>query len=202
MLKSRNTVYGKKANVFDTIDAIKANNTDVIKQIYIENYPKVELLVLKNSGTKEQAKDLYQEAFLAFWRNISGDKFIPKSHSSINGYLYTIAKYKWIDQLRSIKDKKTVLPDDRLQFANDAIDKNPVDHDFTDDIIEKERLLDKAMAAFKNLGQPCKSLLIRFYFEKKSMKEIAKEFQLDPASARNKKYRCMQKLRDIALKAE
>ena len=56
------------------------------------------------------------------------------------------------------------------------------------------------MLAFKNLGEACKSLLSKFYFEKKSMNVIAKELALDSASTRNKKYRCMQKLREIALK--
>jgi len=55
------------------------------------------------------------------------------------------------------------------------------------------------MHAFKGLGAPCKDLLMKFYFEKKSMKDIAEELQLDAASTRNKKYRCMQKLRELAL---
>jgi len=56
-----------------------------------------------------------------------------------------------------------------------------------------------AMEAFEGLGDACKTLLTKFYFEKKSMKEIAHELQLDAASTRNKKYRCMQTLRELAL---
>ena len=195
MRKPGNASYSKEANVSDTIVAIKANDGFVLKELYTENYHKVEYLVLKNNGTKEQAKDIYQDAFLAFWTNIKNEKFKPDSHSSIDGYLYTIAKYKWINHLRSNKHKKTILTNNDLKLEATGIYEESVD-----DIIEKERLLDKAMVAFKNLGHPCKLLLTRFYFEKKSMKDIAQELQLDPASARNKKYRCMQKLREIALK--
>ena len=53
------------------------------------------------------------------------------------------------------------------------------------------------MQAFKKLGKECKELLEVFYFEKKSLREIAAQFNIGEASARNKKYRCIQKLRSL-----
>ncbi len=55
------------------------------------------------------------------------------------------------------------------------------------------------MDAFKLLGNPCKQLLTTFYFEKKSLREIADELQIEENTARNKKYRCMEKLREMVL---
>ncbi|WP_370091982.1 RNA polymerase sigma factor [Winogradskyella sp.] len=175
--------------------AIKENDSSALKNIYTRNYPKIEALVLKNSGTKEHAKDIYQEAFLAVWQNIKQDKFIPKTESSINGYLYTIAKNKWLDVLRSKVYKKTIVASQLQHFEIKDEENNGID----DDILKEKRLED-VMLAFKNLGEACKSLLRMFYFEKKSMNLIAEELALDSASTRNKKYRCMQKLRQIALK--
>ncbi|HRV55906.1 MAG TPA: sigma-70 family RNA polymerase sigma factor, partial [Mangrovimonas sp.] len=125
-------------------------------------------------------------------------KFIPQDQTSVNGYLYTVAKNKWMDYLRSNKYKKTKLVEDerQLEIHQDSFFSTSID-----DKIENERLLDKAMDAFKNLGLPCKNLLMKFYFEKKSMREIAEELELDEASTRNKKYRCMEKLRELALKS-
>lgn len=175
--------------------AIKENDSLTLKSIYTQNYPKIEALVLKNSGTKEHAKDIYQEAFLAVWQNIKQDKFIPKNESSINGYLFTIAKNKWMDVLRSQGYKKTIVASQLQYFEVKDEENNGID----DDILKDERLQD-VMLAFKNLGEACKSLLSKFYFEKKSMNLIAQELALDSASTRNKKYRCMQKLKAIALK--
>ena len=177
------------------VGAIKDNDSKALKSIYVQNYPKVEALVLKNSGTKEHAKDIYQEAFLAVWQNIKQDKFIPKTESSINGYLYTIAKNKWMDVLRSQGYKKTIVASQLQHFEIKDEEDNGID----DDILKDKRLED-VMLAFKNLGEACRSLLRMFYFEKKSMNLIAEELSLDSASTRNKKYRCMQKLRQIALK--
>lgn len=178
--------------------AIKNNDERVLKQLYLENYSKIETLILKNSGTKDHAKDIYQEAFLALWKNTRKGKFTPKNQNSINGYLYTIAKNKWMDYLRSNNYRKTQLVDEDRIFD---IQESGFFSTSIDDKIENERLLDKAMDAFKNLGLPCKNLLMKFYFEKKSMRDLAEELQLDEASTRNKKYRCMEKLRELALKS-
>lgn len=179
----------------DIVSAIKANDNDVLKSIYTTNYHKIETLVIKNNGTKDHAKDIYQEAFLALWKNVKLDKFSPKNESSIHGYLYTIAKNKWMDYLRSNNYKKIIVSDQINDLNASKVDNGKID----DDILNEKRL-SYVMQAFRNIGEPCKSLLRQFYFDKKSMKDIASELQLDAASTRNKKYRCMQKLREIALK--
>ncbi|WP_267148372.1 RNA polymerase sigma factor [Xanthomarina sp. F1114] len=177
------------------IELIKINDEGVLKTLYHSNFHKIEAFILKNSGTKEQAKDIFQEAFIAVWKNVKTNKFQAQTNHSINGYLYTISKNKWMDYLRSKHHKKTVVTSKLNHF--EISDKNALDKD--DDIL-KENRLQGVMEAFKSLGLPCKNLLTKFYFEKKSMNIIAKELQLDPASARNKKYRCMKKLRELALK--
>ncbi len=182
-------------NQSQLVEAIKANNDVVLKSLYTNNYHKIEALVLKNSGTKDHAKDVYQDAFIVVWKNIKQDKFVPQNQSSINGYLYTIAKNKWMDVLRSQGYKKTIVASQLHHFEIKDEENNDID----DDILKDKRLED-VMLAFKNLGDACKSLLHKFYFEKKSMNLIAEELALDSASTRNKKYRCMQKLREIALK--
>lgn len=179
------------------ITSIKNNDTRVLKKIYAQNYPKIEALILKNNGTKDHAKDVYQEAFLAVWQNIKQDRFIPQTENSINGYLYTIAKNKWMDVLRSQGFKKTVVTSKLEYFEPKAEENNDID----DDILKDKRLED-VMLAFKTLGEACKNLLRKFYFEKKSMNLIAEELALDAASTRNKKYRCMQKLRQLALNSD
>ena len=176
------------------VDHFKANNTVQLKAFYQFNYPKVEAFVLKNSGGKDEAKDVFQEAFVAVWHNIKCNKYTPVGEASINSYIFTIAKNKWMDVLRSKGFKKTVVTSKLKHFEV------PVEafSEQNDDILENKRLQD-TMQAFNNLGDACKNLLTKFYFEKKSMQLIAEELAIDAASTRNKKYRCMQKLREIAL---
>lgn len=177
------------------IEAIKANDQIALKQFYMSNYYKIEALVLKNSGSVDHAKDLYQESFIAVWKNLKTNRFEPKNETALQGYLYQIAKNKWMDVLRSNTFKKTnTLTDERLSFLKEEA---------TDEATEdSEDKLNATMSAFKNLGQPCKQLLTNFYYEKKSLRAIASELQLEEASVRNKKYRCMEKLRSIVLSSK
>lgn len=172
------------------VDAIKTNDTGVLKELYTTNYPKVEALVLKNSGSVAHAKDIYQDAFVIVWTHIKQNKFTPQNDSALQGYLYRICKNKWVDVLRS-KSFKDVKP------LNTDILKIVKEDDTYKETENKK--LKMAMAAFENLGQPCKQLLKTFYFEKKSLKEISEALNIEESTARNKKYRCMQKLRAVVL---
>lgn len=176
------------------LEAFKSNNEAVLKSIYQENYAKVQHYILKNSGGEQEAKDIYQEAFLAFWNNVKNDKFKSTGNSSLNGYLYTIAKNKWLDYLRSSNHKK-MISTSKLH----KLDLEQVKLEVDEENHKNDQKLEKAMQSFNLLGEACKLLLTKVYFEKKSMKEIAVELELDAASTRNKKYRCMQKLRELAL---
>ncbi len=176
------------------IDAIKANDSIVLKQLYINNYHKIEALVLKNNGTTDHAKDVYQEAFIIVWNNVKSDNFVPLNESALQGYLYQIAKNKWMDVLRSSQFKKTKL----IKHELSVLDKRIELHDEEEQESFK-RKLEQTMDAFKNLGNPCKQLLNDFYFEKISLRDIAHKLKIEENTARTKKYRCMEKLRELVL---
>lgn len=160
-----------------------------LAEIYTANYPAVEKYILANSGTREDAKDIYQETFLAFWRNVQLNRFELQHENSVSSYLMRIAKYKWIDVLRK----------------NDKIKLTAVDTDHADDTgiyrleQEDEQYLLQVKKHYKNMGEPCKELLYRFYFKKEMLRQIAAHFSWTEATAKNNKYRCLLKLRNLVL---
>lgn len=176
------------------INGIKANDSKVLKELYTTNYNKIEAFILSNSGTVDHAKDIYQEAFISVWKNVKMNKFEPQNESALQGYLYRIAKNKWMDVLRSKTFKKTNTLNDEKQLATHY---KTEQSEIEEDVFEKN--LNKIMDAFKVLGQPCKQLLTTFYFDKKSLRDIALKLDIEETTARNKKYRCMQKLRELVL---
>lgn len=176
------------------IKSIKDNNAEVLKQLYTSNYHKIEALVIKNSGTVDHAKDIYQDAFIIVWKHVKNDSFVPKNETALQGYLYQIARNKWMDVLRSSRFKKTKLIKHELAL----LDKNIDHHEEDEDAFFKEKL-NQTMEAFKNLGTPCKQLLTAFYFEKASLRDIADKLEIEENTARTKKYRCMEKLRELVL---
>ena len=169
------------------IEAIKADDNRVLKALYQDNYPKIEKFIIANNGSADEARDIFQEAFLACWRNIQLDKFIPENDSALSGYLYRIARNKWMDHLRSGRYLKTV------PLVEEQVDE-PEDLAVAPD---QQIYLEAVRENFKKLGQSCQEVLTRFYFKKESMGTIAKAYDWTDATARNTKYRCLQKLKDF-----
>lgn len=174
----------------EEIDKLKANDEHTLRTLYAANYPRVEEYVLKNSGSRDDARDIYQEAFIAAWRNITLGRFKPQHDGSINGYLFRIAKNKWMDVLRIQKRRN----------ASAGIAAAEVADEITEVLTpEEEGYLELVKKHFATMGEPCKELLSMFYFEKKRLKDIAVFFSWTEATAKNNKYRCLQKLRAAVL---
>ncbi|HEX8460782.1 MAG TPA: sigma-70 family RNA polymerase sigma factor [Segetibacter sp.] len=166
------------------VKLIRSNDEKALKLFYQNNYPKVERYVLDNCGNIDEAKDVYQEAFIAVWRNIQLDRFQPQHEASLDGYLYQVAKNKWIDHLRKVKR----IPLVALTNVENGIQEVEL-------LKDEELLIKNIKINFKRLGQVCKDVLSRFYYQKQSMKEIAEVLNWTEATTRNNKYRCIQQLR-------
>ncbi len=179
------------------LKAIQANDEGVLKNLYKENFYKTEQYILMNSGSIDEAKDIFQEAFVTVWENVQDNKFVPKNQSALNGYLYTIAKNKWLNHLNSVRYKKTNSYENHVQTLSN---KKTIE----DDIFKEENnnKMDDVTNAFETLGDACQKLLSVFYYDNKSLRDISKLLNITEASARNKKYRCIEKLRTLVLKSD
>lgn len=166
---------------------IQRNEDAVLRKLYQDNVGGVTALVLKNSGAGDDARDLYQEAFLAVWRAVQTGRFSPASEKEFSAYLFQVARFKWIDQLRSSKGRRLVS----LQDWPAEIAVQEPEQDSTDMQAAAVR------AAFPQLGDNCREVLSRFYFKKEPLREIAAGFGWTEATAKNNKYRCLQKLRGL-----
>jgi len=175
----------KYINVHAQVRAIKINDEKALEGLYQKNFPKVESFVLKNNGNAEQAKDIFQEAFIAVWRNIQLDKFHPENETALDGYLYQVSKNKWLDYLRSGHYTKMVQLKEGLPEQTETA------------VPEENEYLSLILRYFKELGESCKKVLTLFYYDNETLKEIAVAMGWTEETARNNKYRCLQKLREL-----
>lgn len=173
------------------LKSLQESDDATLQHLYSSNYYKVENYVLNNNGTAEQAKDIFQEAFIAVWRNIQLGKFQVQQNASIEAYLFQVAKNKWLDYLRSGHFTKVI-----------SLDKSNVSEPVTASVnSEENEYLVAIRRHFKNLGDSCKKILTLFYYEDESMKEIAEKMGWTEATAKNNKYRCIQKLKELVNKS-
>ena len=58
-----------------------------MSSLYKETFPKVRNYILKNSGDEDQAKDIFQEAYLSVWQQVNAGDFSPKNNTALQGFL-------------------------------------------------------------------------------------------------------------------
>ncbi len=151
-----------------------------LKLIYSKCFPIVRSFVTKNSGTSEEAKDLFQEAISIAYYNLSENKF--RGESSLNQYVIGIGRNLWLQKL-----KKKTLPTTALateEFWEEEM-AEPVNEHLLSFVISK-------------LKEGCRTILKSFYYDGESMESIAQKLKLGSAqAAKTKKLRCMKKLSSL-----
>lgn len=162
------------------IEAIRSGNNDAaLKYLYKDPLNKIRSFILKNSGSLDDANDVFQEAVITLFHYVQTGKY--KEEYELDGFLFRVAKNKWIDIAR--KNKK-VINDELIGFDHS-------DHtNHLDEIIKQEKL-NTFHELFNKLEDNCKKILSYVMFEKKSMKEISALMDFkDEKVAKNQNYRC------------
>lgn len=163
----------------EIIDYLRQSNySNALKGLY-KNLEPVKKYVLANSGSTEEAKDIFQDALVILYKKAQEPSF--QLQSSLQTYLTGISKNLWLQELRRKNKWSTTELTDLAE------------NEFIDDT-EK---YSTASAAFNLLGEKCRQLLTLFYFKKQSFKEIAVQLSFgDENTAKNQKYRCLQKAKE------
>lgn len=161
---------------------LRRNDPATLRALYAKHFPAIKQYVVQNSGTGNDAQDVFQEAMTVLWMNVKEGRLVPGDDPG--GFLYRVAKNKWLDVVRSAAHKhmKVVHDERTLDRGTDA----------PDDI--EERIV-RLRGVYDKLDDKCRAVLDRFYFERKDLATIADEMGVEEESIRTIKYRCMMKLR-------
>lgn len=175
----------------EIVQGLVENNSRVINYLYSEVGPKVKHIIMRSGGSKEEANDIFQEGIITAFENIRSEKYSLRDNTKFTTYLIQVCKYKWYDISNSARKSKNINLDTDFQD----------DEDIVKDIIRQEQYK-KLHKLIDDLGERCKEILNRFYWEKESMTEIGEALNMLPKSVKNGKYRCMKELRDLAHKLQ
>jgi len=92
----------------DLLKGIRKRDNAIISYIYTKYYQSVMHFVMANNGTSEDAKDTFQEAMIVVFENIRKDKNF-QLESSLQTYLYSVARKIWIKHIARSKGKMSEL---------------------------------------------------------------------------------------------
>lgn len=171
----------------EILAGLSKQNNEIVRYIYKKYFPMVANYIRKNNGSDDDAKDIFQEGIIVLFQKTQSADF-QLVDTSIKTYLYRVCQNIWLKRLEGAGRRKQRESIYEYWTATDAqIADNEID---TDTIIAQiPQLLDQ-------LGEPCKGILIAYYFGKKSMTEIAQiHGHKDADSAKNQKYKCLNRLK-------
>lgn len=170
------------------LKGLARNDKKSAEEIYKYNYNLIQALVVNNSGTADDAKDIFQEAMVVLFEKARSGNF--ELNCQIRTYLYSVAKRLWLKRLQ--QSNRFVS-----EFGEDGVEQISVEGDVAAHE-EKESEYEMMHRAIAGLGEPCKSLLEAFYFHKKSMQDIADSFgYTNSENAKTQKYKCLMRLKKI-----
>jgi RNA polymerase sigma factor (sigma-70 family) len=167
-----------------------ANPDEAIRYLYRTQFRQTVAYIKKNSGTEEDAEDIFQELVLLFIEILKKDKF--RGESSVSTFLYALTRNIWLNELnRKAKSKRR----DEI-FENE---KDEADLDVSHLIADRETKM-QLMRVVDKLGETCKKILLAFYFENLAIKEILKTLNYENEQVvRNKKSKCLKQLEQMMI---
>ena len=82
----------------DTFLSLKANDNNAYEILYKFYYPSVKHFIIKNNGSIDDAKDIFQETLCVLLEKVSKDDF--NLTSSLKTYIFAISSNLWLKRLR------------------------------------------------------------------------------------------------------
>ncbi len=170
----------------EIILGLGAGDRQALDKLYTIHYPSVLHMVTKNSGSNQEAEDLFQDAVLVLYDKAKSGDF--ELNCRLNTYIYSVCRRLWLKQLK-LKNRlpsESYLEGHSLEFVDLDIQEH----------LETEAQFQKMKQALSQLGDPCQNILQDFYIRGMSMQQIGEKYGYTNAdNAKNQKYKCLQRLK-------
>lgn len=163
----------------EILDRIKQGDESALDYLYKKNFKMMTKMVMNNSGTEDEAKDIYQDALIVFWQKaVSGNLILS---SKISTFIYSICQNLWRKEL----ERKSKLSSEEK------------DGSVINDIDKRERI-EIINRSISLLGETCRKILTYYYFDNLSMSDIAEKMGFANAdTSKTKKYKCKKELDEL-----
>lgn len=169
----------------------RGDDVDAITRHLYQTYERpVKGYIRKQGGSPDDAEDIMQEVMIVFLRQVLAGKFEHRDDADLGSYLIGIARRKWL---------KTVESESRRRERQFRFVMGSHAPETPEEVVTDEDYRAWAWTYFQQLGEACRQILTAFYQEEQSLEAIAAQYDLGTVGAvKMRKFRCMQKLLNIA----
>ena len=179
--------FHSSGNSPDLAKKIIEGDMTALVSLYETNRRPVFSFIRRNHGTTDDAEDMLQEALVILWQRIRSGKF--EQRAKLETFVYATVRNLW---LRQLAKKRREIADEFQDERHESADPTALELMMED---EKASLVKHAL---QKLSEPCRSLLIAFYWDELSMEQIAQKLGFANAqTAKSKKYQCKQALKKL-----
>lgn len=172
----------QKQTTDQLLEGIRQRDRRVLRHIYEAYFPMVSKLIQNNSGSEEDAQDIFQDALSMMYEKIQQDQL--HFDCAFKTYLYAVCRNMWLMVLRKKKTEGGMIKD----TENDEVMDNSLIQDMT-----YARRKQVFKSHLENLGDDCQQVL-KLFFAGKSLRQIAGQMGFTEAYAKKRKFVCQQKL--------
>lgn len=160
----------------DILEKISRGDERALDYLYSKYYKMMTNIILSNSGTEQEAKDVYQDALIVLWQKVVSNQLVLTS--KISTYLYSVCLNLWRKELER-KSRLSNEEKDDVEYIDQESD-------------ERSRIIRDCIS---KLGDTCKNILMYYYFDDMSMQDIADKLGMaNTETVKTKKYKCKKRL--------
>jgi RNA polymerase sigma factor (sigma-70 family) len=163
------------------IEGIRKGDDKTLNYLYNTYFTTVRTHILKNSGTEEDAYDIFQDTLMVLFKKVQENHM--ELTSDLKGFVFGISRNLWSKQLRRKKrttDTQTDIADD---FDLEKFLDTPIEQ-----IVQR---------SFLKLSDECQKVLT-LHMQGSDYDQIAKEMNYKSGTyARRKKYLCKESLIEL-----
>jgi RNA polymerase sigma factor (sigma-70 family) len=164
---------------------MRKGDEEALVLLYRSNERPITAFVTRNNGTADDAQDMLQEALTVLWDRVRSREF--DYAAKLNTFIFATVKNLWLRQLA--RKRREVL------HAVDPDETGDGEPSALDGLIETDQT-DRIRHALNQLGEPCRTLLMLFYWDELPMAEIAAHLGFANAdTVKSKKYQCKKALK-------
>ena len=159
-----------------------------VRAIYRTHFDSLCWYVMNNSGSRQDAEDVFQEVVVCFIDLVQKDKF--RGESTVKTFLFSLNRHTWLNELK--KRGRTLAREEKYEKGQERTELD------TGHLIADREAKAGVLRLVTKLGKTCQKILLLFYYENRSIKEILDTLDYENEQVvRNKKYKCLKQLEQM-----
>jgi len=159
-----------------------------VKAIYRGYFDSLGWYVMNNNGSRQDAEDVFQEVVVTFIDLVQKDKF--RGESTVKTFLFSLNRHTWLNELK--RRGRAMAREEKFERGQDRVELD------TSHLIADREGKAELVRLVGELGESCRTILLLFYYENLTMREIlaATDYENEQV-VRNKKYKCLKQLEQL-----